>query len=57
MRTDKTRGKSDLKSNSNRSFKYKLIISSVILFILSRGLQYALHIDLTRKALCRNECF
>ena len=37
MRKNKTRGKSDLKSKSNRSFKHKLIISSVILFILAVG--------------------
>ena len=37
MRNDKTRKESDLKSNKNRSFKYKLIISSVILFVLAVG--------------------
>jgi predicted MFS family arabinose efflux permease len=37
MRNDKTRGQSDLKSNNNRSFKFKLIFSSIVLFILAVG--------------------
>jgi len=37
MRKDKTRDELDLKLNSNRSIKYKLMVSSVILFILAVG--------------------
>ena len=37
MRKDRTRDKLDLKLYSNRSIKYKLMISSVILFILAVG--------------------
>ncbi len=37
MKNDKTRGNMNLKSGNNRSFKYKLIFSSVILFILAVG--------------------
>ena len=57
MRNDKTRGKSDLKSKSNRSFKHKLIISSVILFILAVGFNTLFTLTSLRKALYRNKCF